>query len=696
MTDVDILGRKRSITRDDTYPSEGPGVLHVFFGPADWSYGNSFVPNTGLPAQSPYPWARDALLQSSPLIDPMWGIAIKKAISKQVALGWQVEDSKDIATRTRRAQELIEYFDGDFESGLQKHLRDFLTCDNGAWVEIARATRGGASRVEGIYVLDSLRVQRTRDPNIPAWYQTMKAGWKPLPADFVHCFTDNPSPRVEMAGVGLCGASVAWPTVVDMAAVQTYFREKVTGNNQKAIYLISGVTGKQLKDGLSSADAELLSKGVLVYKGCILIPGFDSETPPQVARIDLASIPDNFTIKELWERADQIYAHAAGVFIGDLRPLTGQGLGNGQQARILEESAEAMGLAAWRKQWQSFTKRILANTTTFSWSTNDLADQKSKAEVQGLQIKNVADMKEAGFIDTRIGQQLLLDYKVLPQELAPPDVTPGGILTDEQQASDTDARPVLIAEPPPAPAPGASAQRLAEWNGTTWAALDVQVLGTKASGHTGVMIALYPDTRAARQLSSLEGVTEPTEDLHLTLAFLGDSTETALASNKARLIAAIKQWAREHGSPLKGTINGVGRFFNTESDNTNAVYVSPDVPGLPELRQSLVRAVEAAGIDYAQNHGFTPHITVAYVPLDAPTPDIRPDVPVVFQQVTLAWGDEQMQFPLGLGASAKASDPLYANEPADPALVWQRRAAKLMEQQAEEAQRIARRVVARS
>jgi hypothetical protein len=89
-------------------------------------------------------------------------------------------------------------------------------------------------------------------------------------------------------------------------------------------------------------------------------------------------------------------------------------------------------------------------------------------------------------------------------------------------------------------------------------------------------------------------------------------------------------------------------------------------------------------------------MTVAYVPVDAPTPDIRPDVPVVFQQVTLAWGDEQMQFPLGLGASAKASDPLYANTPIDPALVWQRRAAKLMEQQAEEAQRIARRVVARS
>jgi hypothetical protein len=436
MTDLDIVGRKRSITSADYDVSTGPGVLHVMFGPADWAYGNSFVPQTGLPAQSPYPYFRDSLLQSTPLIDNMWGIAIKKSISKQVALGWQVDDAKDVATRAKRAQLIIESFDGDFESGLQRHLRDFLTCDNGAWIEIARATRGGASRVEGIYHLDSLRVQRTRDPNIPAWYQTLRDGWKPLPYDFVANFTDSPSPRVELAGVGLCGASVAWDTIIKQAAIETYFREKVTGNNQRAIYLISGVTHKQLKDGIESADADAVRKGVLVYKGAVLIPGFDSEVAPSISRIDLSSIPDAFDIQQERERADQIYAHAAGIFIGDLRPLTGQGLGNGQQARILEESAEAMGLAAWRKQFQTFTKRINPTTTTFTWSTNDLADKKKQAETQAIQIKNISDMALGGFIDVRQGQQLLLDANILPVELTPPDITPGGTLTDEDQADD--------------------------------------------------------------------------------------------------------------------------------------------------------------------------------------------------------------------------------------------------------------------
>jgi 2'-5' RNA ligase len=171
---------------------------------------------------------------------------------------------------------------------------------------------------------------------------------------------------------------------------------------------------------------------------------------------------------------------------------------------------------------------------------------------------------------------------------------------------------------------------------------------TTDDGHTGVMVALYPDPAAAKALVALDGVTEPVERLHLTLCFLGDSTETPLKTNKEKVIEAVAQWATEHGQPLKGTINGLGRFFHAEDDQTNAVYVSPDVAGLPELRQSLADWIEQSGFDYSHDHGFTPHITVAYVPLDAPTPPIRIETSVTFDHVTLAWGDEQYTFPLGV------------------------------------------------
>lgn len=199
--------------------------------------------------------------------------------------------------------------------------------------------------------------------------------------------------------------------------------------------------------------------------------------------------------------------------------------------------------------------------------------------------------------------------------------------------------------------------------------LQVGVTSTKAApalpapdrvldgGHTGVMVALFPDPAAVAAITGAEGVTEPADQLHLTLAFLGDSTEVPLATNKARVVDAVRSWAQRSWRPLKGQVNGAGRFYNAESDGTNAIYLAPDVPGLPELRQSLVAAIEAAGLDYASDHGFTPHMTIAYVPADAPTPDVRVDLPVRFDRVTLAWGDEQYDF-AGVAQAAKAASAL--------------------------------------
>lgn len=166
------------------------------------------------------------------------------------------------------------------------------------------------------------------------------------------------------------------------------------------------------------------------------------------------------------------------------------------------------------------------------------------------------------------------------------------------------------------------------------------------AGHTGVMVALYPDPMAALAIAAQPGVTEAADQLHLTLCYLGNSSETHLAQNKARLIDCLALWAAFQWTPQRGTINGLGRFFHTEDDGTNAVYVAPDLPALPALRQSLIAAIEAAGFDYSQTHGFTPHITVAYVPAGALTPDIRIETPVTFDRLVLCWGDAQFDFPI--------------------------------------------------
>ena len=181
-------------------------------------------------------------------------------------------------------------------------------------------------------------------------------------------------------------------------------------------------------------------------------------------------------------------------------------------------------------------------------------------------------------------------------------------------------------------------------------------VATKAQeqAHTGVMVALMVPSPV---LAGLPGVTEPSDGLHITLAYLGDATDIQLAPRKERLIACLRDWA-SGCAPLAGVINGLGRFFNREQDDTNAVYAAPDVPGLSEARQSLIACLSRAGVYAAGNHGFTPHITLAYVAADASTPDIRlEDIPIAFDAITLAWGDERMMFPFAGAVEAHTPEP---------------------------------------
>jgi 2'-5' RNA ligase len=168
------------------------------------------------------------------------------------------------------------------------------------------------------------------------------------------------------------------------------------------------------------------------------------------------------------------------------------------------------------------------------------------------------------------------------------------------------------------------------------------------SGHSGVVIMFNLPAAAAEAIAAVDGVTESAADLHITLCYLGDSAETALATNKGRILEALEIWAATRW-PLAGTINGMGRFFTAEKDNTNAVYVSPDLPMLPDFRQALTELINQTGIEYPQDHGYTPHVTISYVPVDDPTPDLRFEpIPLELEHVTLAWGDEHYDIPIGL------------------------------------------------
>jgi 2'-5' RNA ligase len=169
--------------------------------------------------------------------------------------------------------------------------------------------------------------------------------------------------------------------------------------------------------------------------------------------------------------------------------------------------------------------------------------------------------------------------------------------------------------------------------------------------HTGAMIAFLLPPDAAGKLTIApaalrNGEVIPSDELHITLAFLGETA--GVDADKATLLAALDSFAVEN-KPLAGIVSGFGRFKG--EDGKDAIYASFDSPELPEFRQRLLSVIGQAGAQVERNHGFTPHITLAYIPSSEPTPDLElPELQIEFDAIALAWEEAVHLLPLGAGS----------------------------------------------
>lgn len=165
---------------------------------------------------------------------------------------------------------------------------------------------------------------------------------------------------------------------------------------------------------------------------------------------------------------------------------------------------------------------------------------------------------------------------------------------------------------------------------------------TVAKAGSGIMLAWFPPPELARQLA-MEGY-EDANELHVTLAYFGKEMEADRVELLRQNVAAICASAK----PLKGELGGVGRFPATESsDNKDVIVLLADVPYLESLRERILLHLSSLGIEAYRNHGYSPHMTLAYV-----DPGSEFDMPrgervsVTVGAITLAVAGEREEFEL--------------------------------------------------
>lgn len=389
-----------------------------------------------LPPVPPPFWTRerDIVLRTTVYKEAMWASAIGIAISKVTASGWEIQ--ADVPLRTRRAQPLYLNADGSsvgWVSFLAKHLRAFLTTDNGSFVEIVRAKKGIGSKIVGLRHLDPMRCTRTGDPAIPALYRDRKGRYHELKDYQIMMFSDMPDDAETYFGVGLCAASRAYYAIYKLASIEWFLREKVGGLHPLAIHIVNGLLTTQMSDAVKVAKEETLAKGAVSYMGAVIMGIPQGETPGLVT-IPLAELPDGFNRKEEFDLSILTYADAIGLDVQDLQPLSGQALGTGAQSRVLEEKGKGKGLSSWKQQWvHQNNEKVLPEATTFAFTERDYGDMLKRAEVS-LKRAEVAEKRVSAAITTPAQElQILVDDDEIPREFLPVDATQADVLSDAEK-----------------------------------------------------------------------------------------------------------------------------------------------------------------------------------------------------------------------------------------------------------------------
>jgi len=153
----------------------------------------------------------------------------------------------------------------------------------------------------------------------------------------------------------------------------------------------------------------------------------------------------------------------------------------------------------------------------------------------------------------------------------------------------------------------------------------------------GAMVALMLSKADADQLAIDGG--NSAESLHITLAFLGKTED--LSEDVYESIGDAVAKAISHISKIEGRVSGVGRFdASVFSEGYDTIYASFDSPQLNTLREFVVAELDSAGVTLDKSHGFSPHITLAYVEAGSPSPvDSVKNIELTFDSVSVVMND---------------------------------------------------------
>lgn len=370
--------------------------------------------------------ARDKQLRDFYISEPLLASAVYSVCARDASFAWEIVPT-DPRSNPRYTQTAVTRMLKSAALGkgwgrfMMKVCTDLYTQDNGAFCEIIRIDNNNPlSPVMGINNLDAANCTRTGDPAVPVLYQDRKGRFHALKAHQVVTFEEQPSPIEEMYDVQYSAVTRALRLSQIARSIFIYKDEKVSGRNPRAIDFVSGVSEQHIKDALRMAQVNLDNQGFMRYNSHVLVPGLDPTQQVTTARVDLASLPDNFDFDSEMKWYVAILAMAFGVDYQEFAPLPSGAMGSGAQSEILHLKTHGKGPATIMALFEHIFNNsgILPATVQFRFLDHDAQAERQKAESAYTRARDRSLRLSSGELDSVAARQLAVDAGDLPDWIA--------------------------------------------------------------------------------------------------------------------------------------------------------------------------------------------------------------------------------------------------------------------------------------
>lgn len=371
-----------------------------------------------IPPWGVQPGLRDRALSAFWPNEPVFSSALYGTVARYAAFGWSLKGGPRTVGHMQDLLHGAEHGAG-WIPFVTKVLIDLYTQDNGAFIEVVRAGRSPSSPVTGLNHLDSGRCVRTGIWDFPViYYDILGAGHK-MPYYNVIPLAEFPSPREAMRGIQYSALTRCLRAAQIMREIQTYQREKVSGRFTKAIHLVSGVPTRMIEDAVRTHQAAADAQALTRYIQPVVIGSLDPTAHVTAAKIDLASLPDNFDQEVFMHWYITQLALSFGTDYQDFAPLPGRAAGGtpGQTAVVSHAKSRGKGPALFMKtlehafNWHG----VMPKNVEFTFGEQDKGEQYENLLLMKELALTLQILIEAGAITTQVARQILADKGYLDQ-----------------------------------------------------------------------------------------------------------------------------------------------------------------------------------------------------------------------------------------------------------------------------------------